>query len=244
MPVIAAVSPTDCFDTAYTACKIALEYLTPVILLTDGFLGNGSAAWRLPDINALPPVQPHFATEAMKHHYTPYLRDPDTLARYWAIPGSEGYEHILGGLEKDGETGAISTDPNNHDNMVHLRAAKVAGIKVPDVEVLGDKEQADLLIVGFGSTFGHLYSAMQQLRKAGKKIALAQFKYINPLPANTERVLKKYKKVVVAEQNLGQFAFYLRGKINLFAPYQYNEIKGQPFVVEELVQAFTKILTQ
>ena len=128
--------------------------------------------------------------------------------------------------------------------MVHLRAAKVAGIKVPDVEVLGDKEQADLLIVGFGSTFGHLYSAMQQLRKAGKKIALAQFKYINPLPANTERVLKKYKKVVVAEQNLGQFAFYLRGKINLFAPYQYNEIKGQPFVVEELVQAFTKILTQ
>ena len=244
MPVIAAVSPTDCFDAAYTACKIALEYLTPVILLTDGFLGNGSAAWRLPDINTLPPIQPHFATEAMKHHYTPYLRDPDTLARYWAIPGSEGYEHILGGLEKDGETGAISTDPNNHDNMVHLRAAKVAGIKVPDVEVLGDKEQADLLIVGFGSTFGHLYSAMQQLRKMGKKIALAQFKYINPLPANTERVLKKYKKVVVAEQNLGQFAFYLRGKINLFAPYQYNEIKGQPFVVEELVQAFTKILTQ
>ena len=244
MPVIAAVSPTDCFDAAYTACKIALEYLTPVILLTDGFLGNGSAAWRLPDINALPSIQPHFATEAMKHHYTPYLRNPDTLARYWAIPGSEGYEHILGGLEKDGETGAISTDPNNHDNMVHLRAAKVAGIKVPDVEVLGDKEQADLLIVGFGSTFGHLYSAMQQLRKMGKKIALAQFKYINPLPANTERVLKKYKKVVVAEQNLGQFAFYLRGKINLFSPYQYNEIKGQPFVVEELVQAFTKILTQ
>ena len=244
MPVIAAVSPTDCFDAAYTACKIALGYLTPVILLTDGFLGNGSAAWRLPDINALPSIQPNFATEAMKHHYTPYLRNPDTLARYWAIPGSEGYEHILGGLEKDGETGAISTDPNNHDNMVHLRAAKVAGIKVPDVEVLGDKEQADLLIVGFGSTFGHLYSAMQQLRKAGKKIALAQFKYINPLPANTERVLKKYKKVVVAEQNLGQFAFYLRGKINLFAPYQYNEIKGQPFVVEELVQAFTKILTQ
>lgn len=244
MPVIAAVSPTDCFDAAYTACKIALEYLTPVILLTDGFLGNGSAAWRLPDINALPSIQPNFATEAMKNHYTPYLRNSDTLARYWAIPGSEGYEHILGGLEKDGETGAISTDPNNHDNMVHLRAAKVAGIKVPDVEVLGDKEQADLLIVGFGSTFGHLYSAMQQLRKVGKKIALAQFKYINPLPANTERVLKKYKKVVVAEQNLGQFAFYLRGKINLFAPYQYNEIKGQPFVVEELVQAFTKILTQ
>ena len=244
MPVIAAVSPTDCFDAAYTACKIALEYLTPVILLTDGFLGNGSAAWRLPDINALPSIQPNFATEAMKHHYTPYLRNPDTLARYWAIPGSEGYEHILGGLEKDGETGAISTDPNNHDNMVHLRAAKVAGIKVPDVEVLGDKEQADLLIVGFGSTFGHLYSAMQQLSKMGKKIALAQFKYINPLPANTERVLKKYKKVVVAEQNLGQFAFYLRGKINLFSPYQYNEIKGQPFVVEELVQAFTKILTQ
>ena len=242
MPVIAATSPTDCFDSAYMAAKIALEYLTPVILLTDGFLGNGSAAWRLPDINAMPAIRPHFATAEMKGCYTPYKRDEKTLARYWAVPGQEGYEHILGGLEKDGKTGSISTDPANHNERVHLRAAKVAGIEVPDVVVQGDKDHAELLIVGFGSTYGHLFSALGQMLKQGKKVALAQFRFINPLPRNTEAVLKAYPRVVVAEQNMGQFALYLRGKIDGFVPYQYNEVKGQPFVVEELVEAFTKII--
>ncbi|MCI6550940.1 MAG: 2-oxoacid:acceptor oxidoreductase subunit alpha [Prevotella sp.] len=242
MPIIAALSPTDCFDAAYMASKIALEYLTPVILLTDAFIANGSAAWRLPEISEMPAIRPHYVTPAQKYKYTPYGRDPKTHVRYWAIPGQEGYQHILGGLEKDGETGAISTEPENHDLMDHLRFEKVAGIKVPDQEVQGDKDDAELLIVGFGSTYGHLYTAMEELRKRGHKVALAQFKYINPLPKNTPDVLMKYKKVVVAEQNLGQLAALLRIRINNFAPYQFNQVKGQPFVVSELVREFEKII--
>lgn len=242
MPVIAATSPTNCFDSVYAAAKIALEHLTPVVLLTDAFVANGSSAWKLPDINELPEIHPHYATPEQKGVYTPYKRDPETGARYWAIPGQEGYEHILGGLEKDGDTGAISTDPENHDKMCRQRAAKVFKIPVPDLEVQGDADDADLLIVGFGGTFGHLYSAMEEMRSAGHKVALAHFNYINPLPKNTAEVLGKYKKVVVAEQNLGQFAGYLRMRIDNFMPYQFNQVKGQPFVVGELVKAFTKII--
>ena len=242
MPVIAATSPTNCFDAVYAAAKIALEHLTPVVLLTDAFVANGSAAWKLPNIDELPEIHPHYVTPEQKGHYTPYQRDPETGVRYWAIPGQEGYEHILGGLEKDGNTGAISTDPENHDKMCHLRALKVHKIPVPDVDVLGDADDADLLIVGFGGTFGHLYTAMSVLREMGNKVALAHFSYINPLPKNTAQVLTKYKKVVVAEQNLGQFAGYLRMKVDNFAPYQFNQVKGQPFVVSELVKAFTKII--
>jgi len=241
MPVVAALSPTDCFDAVYDAARIALEHLTPVILLTDAFIANGSAAWKLPDINKLPEIHPHYVTPEQKGHYTPYMRDEESKVRYWAIPGQEGYTHILGGLEKDSNTGAISTEPENHNLMCHLRAEKVAKIPVPDLKVLGD-EDADLLIVGFGSTYGHLYTAMEELRKMGKKVALAQFKYINPLPKNTSEVLSRYKKVVVAEQNLGQFAAYLRSKVDNFVPYQYNEVKGQPFVVSELVENFKNII--
>ena len=242
MPVIAATSPTDCFDAAYAASKMALEHLTPVVLLTDAYVANGSAAWKLPHIDNLPEIRPHYATPEQKGNYSPYKRDPENGARYWAIPGQEGYTHILGGLEKDSDTGAISTDPDNHDKMCRLRADKVARINVPDVEVLGDADDADLLIVGFGGTFGHLYSAMDEMRRAGRKVALAHFSYINPLPKNTAEVMNKYKKVVVAEQNLGQFAAYLRMMVDGFAPYQFNEVKGQPFVVAELVKAFNNIL--
>ena len=242
MPVIAATSPTNCFDAVYAAAKIALEHLTPVVLLTDAFVANGSAAWKLPSIDELPEIHPHYVTPEQKGHYTPYQRDPETGVRYWAVPGQEGYEHILGGLEKDGNTGAISTDPENHDKMCRQRALKVYKIPVPDVEVMGDADDAELLIVGFGGTFGHLYTAMEELRKQGHKVALAHFSYINPLPKNTANVLTKYKKVVVAEQNLGQFAGYLRMKVDNFAPYQFNQVKGQPFVVAELVKAFTKII--
>ena len=242
MPVIAATSPTHCFDAAYQACKMALEHMTPVILLTDGFIANGSSAWKLPDLNTYPAINPPYVTPEMRETYAPYLRNPETGVRYWAIPGQEGFAHILGGLEKDSRTGAISTDPDNHSEMVRLRASKVAKIPVPDVEVEGCADDADLLIVGFGSTYGHLHSAMDELLKQGKKVALAQFSYINPLPANTGEVLKRYKKVVVAEQNLGQFAAYLRMKVDHFAPYQYNEVKGQPFVIAELVKAFNEIL--
>jgi 2-oxoglutarate ferredoxin oxidoreductase subunit alpha len=242
MPVVAAASPTQCFDAAYAASKIALEHMTPVVLLTDAFVANGSGAWRLPDLADYPAIKPPYVTPEMKDNYTPYQRNAEGV-RYWAIPGQEGYTHILGGLEKDSNTGAISTDPENHDLMCRLRAEKVAKIPVPDVEVQG-AEDADLLIVGFGGTYGHLYSAMEEMNKAGKKVALAHFTFLNPLPKNTAEVLKRYKKVVVAEQNLGQFAGYLRMKVDGFNPYQYNEVKGQPFVVSELVAAFNEILNR
>ena len=242
MPVLAATSPTDCFECAYIASKIALEHMTPVVLLTDAFVANGSAAWKLPKLADYPAIVPPYVRPEMQGSWTPYQRDEKTGSRYWAIPGTEGFTHILGGLEKDNKTGAISTDPENHDLMTRLRAEKIAKIEVPDVEVKGDKDDAELLIVGFGGTYGHLHAAMDELRATGKKVALAHFKFINPLPKNTAEVMKRYKKVVVAEQNMGQFAGYLRMKVDGFVPYQFNQVKGQPFLVNELVQAFEEII--
>ena len=243
MPVLAATSPTDCFEAAFEASKMALEHMTPVVLLTDAFIANGSAAWKLPKLAEYPAINPPFVPAELKGTWTPYQRNEDGV-RYWAVPGTEGFTHILGGLEKDNATGAISTNPENHHLMTQLRQQKIEKIQVPDVAVEGDKDDAELLIVGFGGTYGHLHAAMDDMRAAGKKVALAHFKYINPLPANTEEVLKKYPKVVVAEQNMGQFAGYLRMKIDGFVPEQYNEVKGQPFVVNELVAAFTEILNK
>ncbi|MBQ8442821.1 MAG: 2-oxoacid:acceptor oxidoreductase subunit alpha [Bacteroides sp.] len=243
MPVLAATSPTDCFEAAYEASKMALEHMTPVVLLTDAFVANGSAAWKLPKLADYPAINPPFVPAELKGTWTPYQRNEEGV-RYWAIPGTEGFTHILGGLEKDNATGAISTNPENHHLMTQLRQQKIDKIQVPDVVVEGDKDDAELLIVGFGGTYGHLHAAMDEMRAAGKKVALAHFKYINPLPANTAEVLKKYPKVVVAEQNMGQFAGYLRMKVDGFVPYQYNEVKGQPFVVNELVAAFTEILNK
>ena len=240
MPVMAATSPTDCFDAAYQACKIALEHMTPVVLLTDAFVANGSGAFKLPDINKLDPINPPYVPEDLKGKWTPYMR-AENGTRYWAVPGREGFTHILGGLEKDSNTGAISTNPENHDLMTRLRQQKIANIQVPDLEVDGDAD-ADLLIVGFGSTYGHLHSAMDELRAKGYKVAQTHFKYLNPLPKNTAEVLSKFKKVVVAEQNMGQLAAYLRMKVDNFVPFQFNQVKGQPFVVEELVNAFEDIL--
>ncbi len=241
MPVIAALSPTDCFDAAYDAAKMALEHMTPVVLLTDAFIANGSGAFKLPKLEEYPAINPPYVPEELKGTWTPYMR-AENGTRYWAVPGREGFTHILGGLEKDSKTGAISTNPENHDLMTRLRAEKIAKIEVPDLEVEGDKDDADLLIVGFGSTYGHLHAAMDELRGAGKKVALAQFRYLNPLPANTAEVLKKYKKVIVAEQNMGQLAAYLRMKVDGFVPAQFNQVKGQPFVVSELVEAFKQLL--
>ncbi|MBO4806044.1 MAG: 2-oxoacid:acceptor oxidoreductase subunit alpha [Paludibacteraceae bacterium] len=240
MPVIAATSPTDCFDAAYMACKIALEHMTPVVLMTDAYVANGSGAFKLPNLADFPAINPPYVPESLKGTWTPYMRNAEG-SRYWAIPGREGFTHILGGLEKDNKTGAISTDPDNHDLMTRLRAEKIEKIQVPDVVVEGDKDDAELLIVGFGGTYGHLHAAMDEMKAAGKKVALAHFKYINPLPKNTAEVMKKYKKVVVAEQNMGQFAGWLRMKVDNFAPYQFNEVKGQPFMVADLVKSFTEI---
>ncbi|MBQ5713640.1 MAG: 2-oxoacid:acceptor oxidoreductase subunit alpha [Bacteroidaceae bacterium] len=242
MPVVAAASPTDCFEMAYAASKIALEHMTPVILMTDAFVANGSGAFKLPDLKQYPAINPPYVPEELKGSWTPYMRN-ESGVRYWAVPGREGFEHILGGLEKDDKTGAISTNPENHDLMTRKRQAKIDAIPVPDLEVLGDKDDAELLIVGFGGTYGHLHAAMDELRAQGKKIALAHFRYINPLPKNTAEVLRRYPKVVVAEQNMGQLAGWLRMKIDGFVPMQYNEVKGQPFKVSELVEALSPLLT-
>lgn len=242
MPVVAAASPTDCFEMAYAASKIALEHMTPVILMTDAFVANGSGAFKLPDLKQYPAINPPYVPEELKGSWTPYMRN-ESGVRYWAVPGREGFEHILGGLEKDDKTGAISTNPENHDLMTRKRQAKIDAIPVPDLEVLGDKDDAELLIVGFGGTYGHLHAAMDELRAQGKKVALAHFRYINPLPKNTAEVLRRYPKVVVAEQNMGQLAGWLRMKIDGFVPMQYNEVKGQPFKVSELVEAFSPLLT-
>ncbi|MBQ7427553.1 MAG: 2-oxoacid:acceptor oxidoreductase subunit alpha [Prevotella sp.] len=241
MPVLAATSPADCFDAAYQACKMALEHMTPVVLLTDAYIANGSGAFKLPEITKIDAINPPYVPEELKGKWTPYMR-AENGTRYWAVPGREGFTHILGGLEKDSETGAISTNPENHDLMTRLRQQKIANIQVPDLEVEGDVKDADLLVVGFGSTYGHLHSAMDELRTKGYKVAQTHFKYLNPLPKNTAEVLSRYKKVVVAEQNMGQLTAYLRMKVDHFTPEQFNQVKGQPFVVEELVNAFEDIL--
>ena len=242
--VVAASTPTDCFDAAFWASKLAVEHMTPVILLTDAFIANGSSAWRIPEMDKYPEIKPNYVANYQDEKvWKAYRRNKESLVRYWAIPGTEGFAHRLGGLEKDYETSAISTDPANHQKMVTTRQAKIDKIAdyIPELEVIGD-EDADLLIVGWGGTYGHLYETMETMQENGKKVAFAHFKFINPLPKNTAEVLSKYKKVVVAEQNNGQFANYLRGKVPGFNPYRFNRVKGQPFVVARLVEEFTKIL--
>lgn len=242
--VVAASTPTDCFDAAYWAGKLAVEHMTPVILMTDAFIANGSSAWKLPELDNYPEIHPNYVSNYKGDKpWKAYRRDKESYVRYWAIPGTEEFMHRLGGLEKDYETSAISTDPVNHQKMVTTRQAKIDKIAdyIPEQEVVGDKD-ADLLIVGWGGTYGHLYEAMETMQEQGKKVALAHFKFISPLPKNTAEVLSRYKKVVVAEQNNGQFARYLSGKVPGFNPYRFNRVKGQPFIVARLVEEFTKIL--
>ena len=247
MPVIAATSPTNCFDSAYMACKIALEHMTPVILLTDGYIANGSASWKIPSLADYPEIKPNYVTkDLLEKGWKPYFRNEETMVRYWAVPGTEGFMHRLGGLEKDYNTSVISTDSTNHQKMTVTRQEKINRIaaSLPPLEVLGDKDDADLLIVGWGGTFGHLYDTMQQMRQNGKKVALAHFQYINPLPANTAEVLRRYKKIVVAEQNMGQFAGLLRMRIPGIELKQFNRVKGQPFNVLRLIEIFTKMMEE
>ena len=246
--VVAATTPTDCFDMAFWAAKLAVEHMTPVVLLTDAFIANGSAAWRIPDyMNDYPDIKPNYVSnyhgEAV---WKPYRRDKETFVRYWATPGMKGFAHRIGGLEKDFDTSSISTDPKNHQKMVQTRQAKIDKIAdfIPEVEVLGDKDDAELLIVGWGGTFGHLHEVMDIMHRNGHKVALAHFRFINPLPKNTAEVLKRYPKAVVVEQNNGQFANYLRSKIDDFTPYRFNRIKGQPFIVSRLVEEFTHIIEE
>jgi 2-oxoglutarate ferredoxin oxidoreductase subunit alpha len=241
MPVIAASSPANCFDAAYMAAKIAVEHMTPVVLLTDGYLANGSAPWKIPSLKDYPSITPKRITTDIEN-WKPYMRD-ENLVRYWVKPGTPGKQHRIGGLEKDYNTSAISTDPANHQKMVETRQNKINKIAdfIPELEVEGDKD-ADLLVVGWGSTYGHLCEAISQLRNDGNKVALAHFQYINPLPKNTVELLGKYKKIIVCEQNLGQFAGYLRMMIPGIDLKQYNKVEGQPFKVEELLGAIKEMI--
>ncbi len=242
--VIAAVSPTDCFDSAYWASKLALEHMTPVILLTDGYIANGSSAWKIPNLEEYPEIKPPYVLKDMAD-WKPYLRNQETKVRYWAVPGMEGFAHRIGGLEKDYNTSVISTNPDNHQLMTDTRQAKIEKITevIPEQEVLGDVD-ADTLVVGWGGTYGHLYEAVENLQISGKKVAFTHFRFINPLPRNTKEILEKYKKVIVIEQNNGQFANFLRSQVHGFNPYQFNRVKGQPFVVTRLVEEIGKIVNK
>ena len=235
MVVMAAHSPAGCFDAAFNAAKIALEHMTPVLLLTEGFLGNGSEPWLIPSMKNYPKIQPPFARPNTE--YKPFQRDPETLVRKWAVPGMAGCEHRVGGLEKNHD-GVLSSDPKNHEMMVKERMEKVQRVAndIPELKVDG-AQSGKLLLVGWGGTYGHLLSAVQEAREEGIEVSFAHFDYIMPLPRNTEEVFSKFDKILVCELNSGQFVNYLRGIMPQFSYTQYNKVQGQPFLVQEIVSA-------
>jgi 2-oxoglutarate ferredoxin oxidoreductase subunit alpha len=239
--VIAASTPSDCFHFAYEAAKIAMEHMTPVLLLTDGYLANGTEPWKIPKMKDLPEIKPPFADKT-KIPFLPYARDCETLVRSWAIPGTPGLEHRIGGLEKTLK-GTVSYIPENHEQMVKLRADKVAKVadKIPDLTVYGEKS-GDLLLVGWGGSRGYLITAVRELQAEGYKVSLANFNYINPFPKNVNEVFRKFKKIIVAELNLGQFADYLRMKYQEFNYEQINKVQGLPFTIKEIKEKCIKIL--
>ncbi|MDG6100581.1 2-oxoacid:acceptor oxidoreductase subunit alpha [Dactylosporangium aurantiacum] len=242
--VIAPRSPADCFDAAIEAARIALTYRTPVILLSDGYIANGSEPWRLPDVADLPDLRTEFATEPNSEDGTtflPYLRDPVTLARPWAVPGTPGLEHRIGGLEKADKTGDISYDPANHDFMVRTRAARIEGIEVPDVEVEDPDGTARVLVLGWGSTYGPIGAAARALRQRGLPIAQAHLRHLSPMPKNLGAVLAAYDKVVIPEMNLGQLAGVIRSKF-LIDAIAYNQVRGLPFTAAELESVLEEVV--
>ena len=248
VPVIAAASPSDCFFAAIEAARIAITYRTPVILLSDGYLGNGSEPWRIPDVSELPDLSAAFAfataaDQPEQGDFRPFTRDPQTLARPWAIPGTPGLEHRIGGIEKADGSGNISYDPDNHDLMVRTRAAKIEGIanSIPPIEVDDPTGHARLLVLGWGSTYGSIGAAVRLARRAGQDVAQAHLRHMNPFPANLGEVLRRYDKVLVPEINLGQLALLLRGKY-LVDVISYNRVRGLPFRAAELAEAIEEVL--
>jgi len=237
--VMAATSAADAFYSAYEAAKLAMEHMTPVILLTDGSIGNGSEVFKIPKVADLPPIHPPIA-KPNEPDYKPYKRDPEKLSRQWAIAGTPGLRHRLGGLEKEDITGNVSQDPMNHQIMTNLRQEKVNRVAnyIPELQVEGDAEGGEILVVGWGSTHGVLLTAVEELRKEGKSISLAHFKYIMPLPKNVDDVFSKFKKIIVCENNMGQFVNYLRMTHPDFTYEQYNKVQGLPFMVSELKAKF------
>jgi 2-oxoglutarate/2-oxoacid ferredoxin oxidoreductase subunit alpha len=237
--VIAAASPSDCFDSAYEACRLAVKHMTPVILLADGFIANGAEPWRLPRVEALPEIEVKFRTEAQG--FTPYLRDPETLARPWALPGTPGLEHRIGGLEKSEGSGNVSYDPKNHERMVHLRAEKVARVAddIPEAQVDGS-DMGGLLVIGWGSTYGAITSAVRRARDAGRQVSQLHLRHLNPLPRNLEQVLTRYETVLVPEINLGQLAFVLQGRF-LRPIVCLNKVQGSPFTSGEILDRILEL---
>lgn len=241
--VIAASTPANCFDYAYEAAKLALEHMTPVILLTDGYIANGSAPWKIKSASEMPVIKTNIINE-VKENWHPYDRDEDSLARNWAIPGTEGLEHRVGGLEKDRVTGNVSYVPENHEYMTHIRAEKVKRVEnyIPDIKT-EFAETGDLLVIGWGGTYGSLHSAVKQINEEGyKNIGLAHFNYINPLPKNTKEILTKFKKIIVCELNSGQFSKVLNINFNGFDFKQFNKVQGLPFGNTELIQKFKQLV--
>jgi 2-oxoglutarate ferredoxin oxidoreductase subunit alpha len=244
LPVIAAQSPGDCFNAAYEAVKIAIDYRTPVILLSDGYLANGAEPWQVPDLASLPPIDPGFATEPNRAdgEFWPYLRD-DKLARAWAVPGTPGLEHRIGGIEKADGTGAVSYDPANHEFMVNLRKQKVDGVRavVPDVVVDDPSGNARVLVLGWGSTYGPVSAAARRVRGSGRNLATAHLRHLNPLPANLGEVLRAYDRVLVPEMNLGQLAMVLRAKY-LVDVQPYSRVRGLPISLSELATDLSELI--
>ena len=244
VPIVAPRSPSDCFHATIEAARIALKYRTPVFLLSDGYLANGSEPWRVPDVAELPDLRVPFATEPNHDgEFWPYLRDPETLARPWAIPGTPGLEHRIGGIEKADGTGAISYDPANHDLMVRTRQAKVDGIArdIEPLEVDDPSGQARVLVLGWGSTYGPIGAACKRVRRKGVDIAQAHLRHLNPFPANTGEVLARYDKVLVPEMNLGQLNMLVRAKY-LVDTIGYNQVRGLPFKAEELADVIEDVI--
>ena len=242
MVVMAAHSPANCFDAAFNAAKIALEHMTPVLLLTEGFLGNGSEPWRIPSMKDYPVIRPPFAQPNTE--YKPFRRDPETYVRRWAVPGMAGCEHRVGGLEKNHD-GVLSSDPQNHAMMVRERELKVQKVAecIQALEVHGPQE-GGLLVVGWGGTYGHVLSAVQDLHESGTDVSFAHFDYIMPLPANTEEVFSKFDRILVCELNSGHFVNYLRGIMPQFTYSQHNKVQGQPFLVQEITAAIKENLEE
>ena len=242
--VLAAASPTDCFKMAFQAARIAIEHMTPVILLTDAFIANGSSAWRIPEEGEYPVIKPNYVPEALKPTWTPFMRNALGI-RYWAIPGTPGLEHVVGGLEKDYNMGVLSNDPINHAHMVETRRMKIANVAndIPELKLKGDPT-ADTIILGWGSTYGHILDAVNRLNNEGFKLAMPHIRYINPLPKNAAELLSRFKTVIVAELNTGQLASYLQSKIANLNICHINKVQGQPFLVQEIVDGVKNIMME
>ena len=244
LPIIACKTPSHCFEVAIEAARIAIKYRTPVIVLSDGYLANGSEPWRLPDVDELPDISVPFADGPNQGDaFMPFLRDPETLARPWAIPGTPGLAHRIGGIEKADVTGNISYDPINHEKMTHLRAAKVAGIakEIPLVEVDDPDNDAQLLVLGWGSTYGAIVAGSRRVRALGRKVAHAHLVHLNPFPSNLGEVLRRYPKVLVPEMNMGQLSRLVRAEF-LVDAQSLSKVQGQPYRAGEIEAAILRML--